>query len=698
MRKFVNVRLPVIIALSLCLGIALGIILYYFNMSAAWIALSLAPATIILGIWAAAQRKIIKPAVSVLLPLILLIVGALNSYYSLRRYAINEIDKITEYAVHGTVIEKGTTANGEYIIIKNLTVDGTAISGKAYVYLSATYGELCDVGYDVDFISTLEKFEPFEYGKINGYAEENIKYRASVFSGLHSTYGYSLFGSIRTAIGKTLFNNLNEESAAVSYAMLTGNTKLVEAQSIQTFRYGGVAHIFAVSGLHVGIVFAIISFILNKLHANRYLSAIICLLAIFFYTAVCGFALSALRATIMCAVSLLAKLLMRQYDGLNSLSLSVIIILVFSPLSLLSVGFQLSVCAVGGICCLSKFIEKYLKKAKIPKKMSSAVGVSAGAQLGTMPILLSNFGYISGAGLLLNLIVLPLLSTVFVILFLATIICTLVPVISPYFIPYAALPLEFIISIFTGAGFEKALISGFGAGAFVPIYFIGILAISDKINLKLLPRIIALACFAILLVSYVLIKTYSPFSGYRVIISAYNRGGEVLIKSSQGTLLIVTDNVNGARLERMLNNNYSSEIDTLIIIGENDISFYAELGIDCNNVIVCDRFPQIQPYGDFIINYESEFTACGVDCTFLDQNTLIAEVDGVKLAICANENSRLFSCDILIGDTQNLCVDCKIEVFFNNRFGTLNSFDCGDIIFKIKDGNYRVTNIIPPKR
>ena len=698
MRKFVNVRLPVIIALSLCGGIALGVILYYYNIPVAWISFALLPAAIIFIIWALVKRKILKPAVLVLLPLILFIGGALNSFYSLGRFARTEVEVDTEYAVHGLVTEKGTTANGEFIIIKNITVDGNKIDGNAYVYLSGTYGELCDVGYSVDFRGVLEKIQPFQYGTINSYTEENIKYRASVFAGLQSTYGYSFFGSIRAAIEKTLFNNLHEESAAVSYAMLTGNTKLVEADSLQSFRYGGVAHIFAVSGLHIGIVFAIVSFILKKLHVNKYISAIICILAILFYTAVCGFSLSALRATIMCAVSMLAGLTYEHYDGLNSLSLAVIIILSLSPLSLLSVGFQLSVCAVGGIYCLSKCIEKVLRKIKVPRNIRTAAASSVGAQLGTMPILLSNFGYISGAGLLLNLIVLPVLSIVFALLFITTLLCAIIPVISPFIIPYAALPLEFTISVFTGAGFEKALISGLGAGAFVPIYFICILSLSDKFNLKLLHRIVAIACSVVILTSYVLARNYSPFKGYRVIVSAYGSGGGVLIKSPQGTVLIVTDEVNYARLGSMLNRNYCNNIDALIIIGGDDLSLYANLGIECDNIYVCDRFPQIQPYGDLLINYVSDFTTCGVECTFLDQNILLADVDGVKLGICADENVKLFSCDILVSDTQNIYVDCGLEVFFNNRLSTLNVFDCGDIIFKINDGNYRLASAIPPKR
>lgn len=696
MRKFVNLRTPVIIALSLCVGITLGVVLYFYKLSPAWIAFSVLPAAIIFGIWAFLKRKIVKPALLVLLSLLLLIGGTLNSYYALGRFDNAELQADTEYAVHGVVTEKGATANGEYIIINKISVDGKKIDGKAYVYLSDMYGEICDIGYSVDFYGSFEIFEPFQYGKINSFAEDNIKYSSSVFSGLQSTYGYSFFGSMRSAIGKTLFNNLHSESAAVSYAMLTGNTITAKSDSMESFRYGGVAHIFAVSGLHIGIVFAIISFILKKLHVNKYASAVVSLFAIFFYTAVCGFTLSALRASIMCTVGTVANLTLERYDGLNSLAVAVIIILSFTPLSLFSVGFQLSVCAVGGIYCLSKVIERLLVKTKIPEKICAAAGASAGAQLGTMPILLSNFGYISGAGLLLNPIILPILSAVFVVLFVPTIVCAVIPIAAPYIIPYAARPLEFIISIFIKAGFEKSLISGFGAGAFVPIYFICVLCLNDKINLKFIERVIAFACSVIILTSYVLMRSYYPFSGYQVIISSYTRGGEVLIRSPQGTVLIVTDDISPSVVKDMLNRNYCQTIDAIILLGDNDISVYAELGIDCDTIYVYERDPNIQPYDGIIINYSTDFDVCGVNCSFYDQSTLLADVEGVKFGICAEENTKILNCDILVSDSANTFADCGIEVFFNNRLGALNVFDCGDIIFRIKDGNCRLTSKIPP--
>ncbi len=697
MKRYVNVRLPVIAALALCSGIAFGIIMYFYNLNIAWTALFIIPSALIVLIWSLVKRNPIKALVFVFLPLFLLIGGSLNSYFGLYRYDSTEIKEETEYSIFGKVTEKGKTTNADYIVIDNLMFDGKRSDGKMYVYLSGAYGELCDIGYSVDFSETVEKLRSFEYGELNSYSEQNIKYRCYVDSGLKSTYGFSLFGSIRARIHDILFQNLDKNTAAVSYAMLTGNTNQVDEQTLDSFRYGGVAHIFAVSGLHIGIIFALITFILKKLKINRYISTLVSLISIFFYSALCGFTPSSLRAAIMCSVAGIVLLFHLRPDGLNSLAIAVILILSINPLTISSIGFQLSVCAIGGILCLSKCIEKLLLKIKLPKKLSSAVGASFGAQLGTMPVMLSSFGYISGIGLLLNIVVLPVLSIIFALIFLTVFICMIVPVAGPILLPYITLPLQFIISVFIGTGFENALISGFGAGLFVPIYFVCILAISDKINLKVVTRIIAMLCGAIILISYVLIQYNLPFRGYKIIVSGDGKGGEVILKSQQGTVLILTDDILYSKLKDILNRHYCQEIDAIIILGYDSLSVYPLSGVECDNIYLCHNYPEIQPYGSVKVNYVGNFTICGIDFEFNDPTAVVAEIDGIRFGICSTDNNQFEDCRVIVSDYQSQS-NCETEVFFNNRYGSLNVFDCGDIVFSINDGAYRLENEIPPKR
>lgn len=506
MKKFLNVRLPVIAALSLCAGITAGLILKFYKQDILFISAAIPLAAVIFVILLFVKGNIAKPLIFVLLPLILFIAGGLNSYFAIVGYEKSEIIQNGEYAVCGRVIEKGIAGEGEYIIIDNIAFDGRSANGKMFVYLSQTYGDFCEEGYTVEFVSNITKNQAFSYGTLNYNAENDVKYFASVFYGLDAHYGFSLFGSVRNAIRKTLTENLDRDIAAICFAMLTGNTQLIESDVMESFRYGGVAHIFAVSGLHIGIIFAILSFICKRLHINRYVSAVICLSFIFLYSGVCGFTLSSLRAAIMCTVATIAKLFYQKNDGLNALSVAVIIILFLSPLSLVSVGFLLSVSAVGGIFFISKNVERLLTKIKMPKVISEAAGISIGAQLGTLPVMLSSFGYVSGAGLLLNILIIPLLSAAFVVVFLSVFISIIIPAAAPC-LSVAVLPMQAIISFLVNAGFEKTLISGLATGLFIPLYLVVILFISDKLNMKSLNRTIAVGCSLTFLIIYVLLTT-----------------------------------------------------------------------------------------------------------------------------------------------------------------------------------------------
>ncbi|MDE7305836.1 MAG: ComEC/Rec2 family competence protein, partial [Clostridia bacterium] len=480
MKRLVNLRFPVLLACAVIAGIVIGYLFIFYNINLFWL-IAVVPITAVIFILLLVFTKKITAPVILIIASALIAAGAVNCYFRIYNFGNSQIIDGETYSVSATVCDKGESDYGEYIIVKNIVADGEKTDGKAYVYLNETYGDFCDAGYKVSFSAKFSRADSFPYGKLNYNAEENIKFRCTLTGKISAKYEFSLFASIRSHLRETLFDNLDNDTAAVAYAMLTGNTQDVESGVLTSFRYGGIAHVFAVSGLHIGIVFGIISFICKKTKANKYLSACLCILPLFLYAGVCGFTLSSVRAAIMCTVATSARLFHKKSDPLNSLATAVIIILFISPLSLFSVGFQLSVCAVGGIFILSKRLVSPFKK--LPKRLTSAVGVSLSAQAGTLPVMLYNFEYLSGAGLILNIIIVPLLSVIFIVTFLSVIFCTVIGAAAPYVLPVAALPLEAVLSFLVGAGFEKAIISGFGAGAFLPLYFLGLFLISDKFNL-----------------------------------------------------------------------------------------------------------------------------------------------------------------------------------------------------------------------
>ena len=691
MKQLFNARIPVIIACFLALGVFLGLLFSFCKTNILYL-IAVVPCTAIIFI-SSFLRKKKKLAYLTLVFAIFLTSGVLNSFYTLRNYQVCDIETESLYLVTGTVKEKGVTSYGEYIIIDGAAANGEKLSGKVRVYLDEAYGDFCDVGYTVKFNAKLNFNDAFPYGELNYYAEDNVKYTCFPYSEITSVYHFSLFGSIRAKITEVLYDNLSYDTASVCYGMMLGDTKNVDDEALDNFRYGGIAHIFAVSGLHIGLVYGILSSILNKLRANKYLSAVIRMFAIIFYAGVCGFSVSSIRAVVMCSATVFTKLLHVKSDGFNNLGFATIIILFVSPLSLFSVGFQLSVCAIGGILLISDGIKRNLKKIRIPDKISSGVGVSFGAQTGTLPVMMAKFGYISGAGLLLNLLVIPIVSVLFAVLFAGTVVSIIIPPAAGFIMQYAALPLKALLSFLLSANFEKALITGFGAGIFVPIYFAVLVGLSDKINLKLVSKSVLATCGVAVLTVCVLVQTYAPASGYKVTVSAYNYGGSVLVKSPQGTVLIMTENASVSRIMNCMNKEYCSELDGVIILGDDECVSAYDSSLNCSDVFVCSLNIPVQPYRFIEVHYENDFSICGIDFKYIDSHSIFAEVDGINILLSDAETLPFKSCDMLISLHENYIEDlnltpCKAEytVYFNIPLTEYNAYDKGDFSFYIKNG------------
>lgn len=678
MKRFVNVRFPVLLVFALIAGILLGYLFIRTHISLFYlIAIVPAAAIIFVLLFIYSRQKLLILSVFVI---ILFTAGVLESYLKLDGFDKKELINGDTYSISAIVDEKGIYDGGEYIIVKQVKANGQKIKGKIRVYLSSSYGEYCSVGYKVDFTAKISAYDTFPYGKLNYNTQKNIKYSCNVYSGLTSKYRFSLFGSVNTAIRNTLYKNLDYDTASVTYAMLTGNTDGIEDGSLSAFRYGGIAHIFAVSGLHIGIIYGLLRLICKKTHLNKYIGLGISIVPLLLYAGVCGFTLSSVRALIMCSVAAVSGIVYAKYDPMNSLSLSIIALLLLNPLNLFNVGFQLSVCAVGSIILLSKNVTLPFKR--VPKKVKDAVGVSLSAQAGTMPVMLVRFGYLSGAGILLNILIVPLLSAFFAIIFATTLLSLVLPFIAQYVLPFAVLPLEATVSFLTNAGFEKALIRGFGAGLFVPVYFFGLLALSDKFNLKLKYRLTTIICALAFLCTYIPVKTFSPFNGYKVIVSAYYGGGEVLIKSKDTKILIISENLNTSRTDDFLSSYYSTDIDALIILGgENCVSSYST-DFNCDAYIYGD-YINIQPFRNRTVKYEKSFTLGEINFEFADGYSLTAEYGGIIVGICAGNYIPFDYCDYLLTDSRDEC-EAKTEVSFNERNSENCIYDDGDFTFKLK--------------
>jgi competence protein ComEC len=207
-------------------------------------------------------------------------------------------------------------------------------------------------------------------------------------------------------------NGLSGDEYAVASALLLGYTENLEPELRSQYAGAGALHILSVSGLHVGIIFVVIGFLLqflDKIKHGRIAKFSILLLAIWLYAFITGLSPSVLRATVMFSLFAIKEVRKQQSDPYNTLAASAFILIISDPLILTNVGFQLSYAAVLGIIALYKPIYGLLVfKNKIGDYLWQIIAVSMAAQIGTFPISVLYFHQFPTYFLPGNLVVIPL--------------------------------------------------------------------------------------------------------------------------------------------------------------------------------------------------------------------------------------------------------------------------------------------------
>lgn len=139
---------------------------------------------------------------------------------------------------------------------------------------------------------------------------------------------------------------------AIVKAMILGVRDGIDPELQQAYSAAGAVHILSVSGLHVGVLFAAVSFVLaflKKRKGGKYVFAAIMLGLLWFYALMTGFSAPVLRSAFMFSLLLIGQTIGRSNNPLNTLAASAFLILLFDPYALTTAGFQLSYLAVGGL-------------------------------------------------------------------------------------------------------------------------------------------------------------------------------------------------------------------------------------------------------------------------------------------------------------------------------------------------------------
>ncbi|HQW10552.1 MAG TPA: ComEC/Rec2 family competence protein [Saprospiraceae bacterium] len=188
----------------------------------------------------------------------------------------------------------------------------------------------------------------------------------------------------------------NSEEADLAAGLLVGYRDKIDPATEENFINTGAVHLLAVSGMHVVLIYQNILLLLGFINHKKLISnkiiKITGLLLIWAFAFLAGLAPSVIRATIMLSLLISSDLLKKYAHPLNILFAGALLMLLYEPMVLFDVGFQLSFSAVLGIITLNKSILLKLHHLPfVPQLIKELITVTLAAQIGTLPLILSYF-------------------------------------------------------------------------------------------------------------------------------------------------------------------------------------------------------------------------------------------------------------------------------------------------------------------
>ena len=232
-----------------------------------------------------------------------------------------------------------------------------------------------------------------------------------------STSFLGFIAALRLKIQQSLQQyDFSEDELAVMNALLLGQRQEISKELSDNYSKAGAIHILAVSGLHVGIILLILSFVLKPLervNKGKLIKLVLVILFLWFFAVLAGMSASVTRAVTMFSAIALGQFFNKRNAVEHSLIFSMFIILLWKPLFLFDVGFQLSYTAVFGIIWVQPVLYQLWKPTFfIVDKGWQLISVSVAAQLGVLPISLFYFHQFPGLFFISNLIIIPFLGVI----------------------------------------------------------------------------------------------------------------------------------------------------------------------------------------------------------------------------------------------------------------------------------------------
>lgn len=322
--------------------------------------------------------------------------------------------------ITGRVCAVDVRSGGNRIDIDGIALDGCRADGVLRIKIAPSdvnIAEYVKCGDRLSFSAYVTAVKPIDGYKINGTAyRTGIRFYASAKSdGINVVFGREKLSERFLSALKTLFvGNMGERYGNIAYSMLTGDKHSLDTDVTDAFSAAGLGHIMAVSGLHIGFLAAALNFLLIKTRKKFRFAAIT--VAVAAYCMIADFSPSVVRAAIMTEISAFSLLIGSRRDLLSSLCCAFSVILAVRPLYMFEPGFLLSFGAIFGIAAFAGGFSRALKKIGMNRRLTDAIGASAAVNIGILPSQLYFFHTVQVFSFLVNTVLIPYISAVFVLM------------------------------------------------------------------------------------------------------------------------------------------------------------------------------------------------------------------------------------------------------------------------------------------
>ncbi|MCB9450570.1 MAG: ComEC/Rec2 family competence protein [Anaerolineaceae bacterium] len=333
------------------------------------------------------------------------------------------------------------------VAAETLTRGGQTVPTDGLVLVQAP--PVTDVHYGdritaTGLLSLPAEFDTFSYADYLGRTGVfSIMRNAAVevVSGGHGSPITTVLLDLKTQAARLIARSLPEPAAGLLTGMLLGNESGIAPEVADAFSKVGASHVIAISGFNMAVVSGVLLGLLERFRASRRWSAIITISVLVVYTLFVGANPAVVRAAIMSGMLVIGSLLRRKTYVPASLAFVAVLMSLQNPTVLWDISFQLSFFATLGLALfvdpISRWFNRLLART-LPRGTATRVGdflaeplvVTLAAQITTLPLIIVYFGRLSLVSLVVNLLIIPVQSYLFILGLLATLIAFVLPLLA----------------------------------------------------------------------------------------------------------------------------------------------------------------------------------------------------------------------------------------------------------------------------